>query len=119
MREKNWTAPKKNIESKKVLRKIFSNILFEIRSERLQALIFSSYDEYVTIFSTGSLQGRLGPKLRDIGDENWYYPKKGKFNNDFIHWTQHFHKGQINSNGLIGVFSSKKKKRMKKRKNST
>ena len=113
-------APKNNIESKKVLRKIFSNILFKIRAERLQqTLIFSSYDEHVTIFSTGSLQGRLGPKLRDIGDENWYYPKKGKFNNNFIHWTQHFPKGQINSNGLIGVFSSKKKKRMKKRKNST
>ena len=107
-------APKNNIESKKVLR--FQTLCLK---KEQKALIFSSYDEHVTIFSTGSLQGRLGPKLRDIGDENWYYPKKGKFNNDFIHWTQHFHKGQINSNGLIGVFSSKKKKRMKKRKKST
>ena len=109
-----------NIESKKVLRKMFSNILFKIRAERLQALIFSSYDEHVTIFSTGSVQGRLGPGLGDIGDENWYYPKTGKFNNDFIHWTQHFHKGQLNSNGLIGVYISfKKKKTNEKTKNST
>ena len=113
-------APKNNIESKKVLRKIFSNILFKIRAERLQqTLIFSSYDEHVTIFSTGSLQGRLGPGLGDNRDENWYYPKSGKFNNDFIHWTQHFHKGQLNSNGLKGVFISSKKKQMKKRKNLT
>ena len=109
-------APKNNIESKKVLRKIFSNILFKIRAERLQALIFSSYDEHVTIFSTGSVQGRLGPGLGDIGDENWYYPKTGKFNNDFIHWTQHFHKGQLNSNGLKGVFISSKKTNEKKKK---
>ena len=113
-------APKNNIESKKVLRKMFSNILFKIRAERLQAFIFSSYDEHVTIFSTGSVQGRLGPGLGDIGDENWYYPKTGKFNNDFIHWTQHFHKGQLNSNGLIGVYISfKKKKTNEKTKNST
>ena len=92
--------------------------MFKIRAERLQALISSSYEEHVTIFSTGSLQGRLGPGLGDIGDENWYYPKNGKFNNDFIHWTQHFHKGQLISNGLIGVFISSKKNE-KIRPNST
>ena len=78
-----------------------------LRAERLQTLIFFRYDEYVTIFSTGSLQGGLGPG-GDIEDRHWYYPKYDKYNNDFIHWTQHFHKGQLISKGLFGVFISSK-----------
>ena len=31
--------------------------------------------------------------MGDKGDEHWYYPKYGQYNNDFLHYTTHFHDG--------------------------